>query len=610
MRFIDLPTINSFGSDTYFVVTRLEDGTPVDRRALPTALDVATGSTSGLMSAADKTLVNSFAGVNTTPIQRGTVRDVYIAVRTDGRLGSGTLEDPFDGSNREKFDAVMTMLAGTSASDTSNYYKHIHLESGTYFTKGNDVDSAARLDQWFVRPGWVISGAGAQNTVIKIVARGTDTPARHLVALTNNDWTGVPLVQYFDVEFKDFKIDCNGSNHPSRTAAWYNGTAGVVGAIFITSCSNLRWQNLHITGHSSFEIYNGTDAVRELFAVSANYCQRFNVDAVHVYGQYQNGDGGTTILQVGGHGQPDNQHGVIKNCYVDGAVSTGTVHTATGLMASGTNVWVRNNIVRNCFIGFYHDTGTIGNSLVEDNYYSNCMTGIYFLQGGSPGQYTVQGDTIIRHNIFEQKILTSSPGYLTTGILAGYTVPAAPAEPYRNQTFIVKDNFFRYGDNGFWRPDFVGSHNIYAMSIESAKRIVIENNVVDYAQTQPIRVYSYGGLVAVNNRNLFYSGTHIPLYTQVLSGTTYGPASTLYQQDDVRNTDRHAIEPVVLSAGWGTLTGSYVRTASHASVTRQTFGASPGFLAYQVPTAGTLWVQSSSASDNGHVQVEVWNTDI
>ncbi len=93
-----------------------------------------------------------------TPVSSPTPRptpaqSVWIAIRTDGLAGSGTQSDPYDGSTREKFDAVMSNLQGLTNLG-------VNLGPGTFRT--------ATMKSWVVRPGWVIAGSGMYDTVIQL----------------------------------------------------------------------------------------------------------------------------------------------------------------------------------------------------------------------------------------------------------------------------------------------------------------------------------------------------------------------------------------------------------------------------------------------------------
>jgi hypothetical protein len=50
--------------------------------------------------------------------------DVYIAARTDGVAGSGTQNDPLDGSTQSKFDAIMRAMPVPVTSITYSRGRH------------------------------------------------------------------------------------------------------------------------------------------------------------------------------------------------------------------------------------------------------------------------------------------------------------------------------------------------------------------------------------------------------------------------------------------------------------------------------------------------------
>src|SRR5438874_13154187 len=79
--------------------------------------------------------------------------EVWISTRGDA-LGSGTLNDPFWGSDETRFDAVMNSLAGKT-----NIC--IHLGEGTFRTRGYSEATSAG---WQIQPGWRIVGAGINVT--------------------------------------------------------------------------------------------------------------------------------------------------------------------------------------------------------------------------------------------------------------------------------------------------------------------------------------------------------------------------------------------------------------------------------------------------------------
>ena len=129
--------------------------------------------------------------------------DVYIAKRTDGAKGSGTMNDPWDGSTSDRLDDILNTL------DTSNGGVTVHLGPGEFTTKGY-ADG--------ITPGWRalsylrILGAGVDITTLEL--EPPTTSGKHYFAV------GHPLVisgsnepdtvDFF--ELSDLTINCNLDN--------------------------------------------------------------------------------------------------------------------------------------------------------------------------------------------------------------------------------------------------------------------------------------------------------------------------------------------------------------------------------------------------------------
>jgi hypothetical protein len=99
--------------------------------------------------------------------------DVWIAVRTDGVKGSGTLNDPYDGSTETLFDDLMSSLPGNV---------RFHLGPGLFKTKGFS-DSTQISSGWQMKPGMYISGSGVEATTLQIVDRESGTNEAHVWAI-------------------------------------------------------------------------------------------------------------------------------------------------------------------------------------------------------------------------------------------------------------------------------------------------------------------------------------------------------------------------------------------------------------------------------------------
>lgn len=72
--------------------------------------------------------IRSLTQILGSPANRGIDKEVWISLRTDGKSGAGTAEDPFDGSSAVKHDAVMR---GLGPNATINYKPDLQISVGT-----------------------------------------------------------------------------------------------------------------------------------------------------------------------------------------------------------------------------------------------------------------------------------------------------------------------------------------------------------------------------------------------------------------------------------------------------------------------------------------------
>ena len=108
--------------------------------------------------------------------------EIYLAARSDGKEGAGTVADPLDAGTQARFDAALARLGPNTA---------IHLGPGTYHTKG-----AASFS---VKPWWKIRGAGSE--VTSIIQDRTGKISCTVFAGTADG-----------VEIEDLSVDCGFQN--------------------------------------------------------------------------------------------------------------------------------------------------------------------------------------------------------------------------------------------------------------------------------------------------------------------------------------------------------------------------------------------------------------
>ena len=95
---------------------------------------------------------------------RGLEHELWIAVRKDGKAGTGTPDDPLDGGSQPKFDAILHAFWKAGTKNIT-----LHLGPGTFETVGSNVCMACDpAPGWRTDDGWKILGAGMGNTRIRL----------------------------------------------------------------------------------------------------------------------------------------------------------------------------------------------------------------------------------------------------------------------------------------------------------------------------------------------------------------------------------------------------------------------------------------------------------
>ena len=108
--------------------------------------------------------------------------NVWIAKRTDGVAGTGTQNDPYDGSTAAKLDVLLNSLASKS---------RVHLGPGTFQTQGY-FDGIAAGTGWQPKAGMKIVGSGVDVTTLQLA--NTSATNQHLFAIGHALFSSGPLV--------------------------------------------------------------------------------------------------------------------------------------------------------------------------------------------------------------------------------------------------------------------------------------------------------------------------------------------------------------------------------------------------------------------------------
>src|SRR5271165_2083154 len=142
--------------------------------------------------------------------------DIYLAIRTDGAVGSGTADDPFDASTPERYGGLL----GTYFRNTV-----FHYAPGTYKTNG-----WVYRQQQTAGPNCKHYGAGIDQTIIQLV--GASNPNTDGVIFGSDDDA---VADGFEVQ--NATLDCNAAGNPM----FVNGL-GAIGAV------NTQGNNILIKG--------------------------------------------------------------------------------------------------------------------------------------------------------------------------------------------------------------------------------------------------------------------------------------------------------------------------------------------------------------------------
>ena len=209
-------------------------------------------------------------------------QEVWIAIRMDGHIGSGTQADPYDGSTAARFDAVMNSIPANAV---------IHLGAGTFPTHGAMT--------WRPRNNWTISGAGMYQTVVMqtAIAPGQVTVIGGLIPT---------LVA------SDLTIDCNYMNLAPTLVAPYKA----IGAISAISGHFYNIKVIHAGG------------TRETFTLGFLQCGLGSIPPSSVLIENcrveQSGPNVTAIYATNSQTNdysdtvPGAGQATIRNCYVEG----------------------------------------------------------------------------------------------------------------------------------------------------------------------------------------------------------------------------------------------------------------------------------------------------
>jgi hypothetical protein len=282
------------------------------------------------------------AGTNVT-------RDIWIAARTDGLPGSGTQADPYDGSNADKFDALLHGFYGVP-----NLGIHL-MGAGPFKT------SVAR--RWTVQPGWVISGDGMYNTTIQLTGNVAGMTGVTAIVSDSNIATD-------NVTIRDLTVDCNWAE------LVLTADTGAVGEKHITvTAVGLYGSNNLLERIRSLNSYGSVQNKLEHFALflgGSRFSDSTNGVIKDCRAELPQGTYGNPFC-LSGWNQSAPFYKLI-NSKVVGCTAVGVKNglssgfTSGGVnFASVKNCQIDSNSFTDCFGAAYTDSGTVENLDITNN---------------------------------------------------------------------------------------------------------------------------------------------------------------------------------------------------------------------------------------------------
>jgi hypothetical protein len=398
-------------------------------------------------------------------------QNYYIALRTDGAKGSGTFDDPWNGSTQAMFDAAMGAVPENST---------VFLGPASFDSNGNPTlffQSKGYPAGFAVKSGQRIVGAGRDVTIIKLTG--------HLGGVQNSVF-GMPFASGSDFlygfEVSNLTVD---ANLPSA----YDCAAG---AVNVTG-KHVLIKGVRVKNYGSRTV--GLDCTVISPARASSVCpvppsncvvDDCVVDPPSVH-HTQTATVFALLTVVSAGITYYHETCVIRNNYVNAGYTSPTGPYVKGITAVGARgAIIENNRIVNCkYGGPFYDISMGGNTedlVVRDNFYSNVLCGVIL-------NFVAMQRIIVEDNIIDLCVDGGTYGIFVSG----------PTFTTALDVVVVRGNRIR-GLNGL----SLGSPS-FGILIGLASRLTIENNIVDTPLTAPddaVRVTDCVSTHVFNNRRI------------------------------------------------------------------------------------------------------------
>jgi len=289
-------------------------------------------------------------------------KDIYLALRQDGRRGSGSAQDPFDASSATKYDAILARFR-----ENTNFF----YSPGIYETTGGHYRT-----QPTANPHCHHFGAGVDRTIIRLVGASHPTEDGTIFSADYDS-----TVDGF--ELHDLTLDCNASGNPK-----FRDGIGAVGAVNVVG-NNILFSNLKIEHFGTAK--RGVECFPLLCYPGAG----------HVGGQFENVRLQNSVFSEPATGNKDGLscaviaasssarlEGAIVNCrFINLKSDFSYSHAFGAALCEG-------NQVIGCEAGFYlePDDRQSGTWIIRDNQFRDVIVAVMIKWHPAGNLHTIQFD--------------------------------------------------------------------------------------------------------------------------------------------------------------------------------------------------------------------------
>lgn len=382
--------------------------------------------------------------------------EIWITLRADGKPGTGTQSDPYDGSTSKRFDGIMASTPPVSL---------IHLgDPEQPMTFPTDIRKT-----WQVRSGWVVEGYGMYQSIVKLVG---DASGIHggVSCFFNNSWEALAN----NVVMSALGFDSNWAEISLTADTGLGGEKNIkTGAVSLSGNNNLLDQIRSTNSYGS--LANSQEQFAICLISPENVLTNTNI-ARACRAELPQGNYGSPYALFG---QSKSQ---IISCFAQGQ-NTGT--SKTGWVTGGVNLAnILNCIVDGCtFIDCmtvaYHDTSLINGFTLQ-----NC-TAIRAASGFMNNSPNADRNVSIKHNNFSIQNRQDGQwslgiGNIGTGSLTGIDI---------EDNEIFKD------------PTGQGHNFLIGVSLNGGSSARVLNNIVDHSDQNsvPPNTVCFGNTDATGN---------------------------------------------------------------------------------------------------------------